>query len=252
MPLADFQEMEKKLDQFYFSIKIKEKKSRYPNFYTYNKLNVQIPKNAYMDAMKRLKIFQKRKGRNPQSIRINGAQILTKSSWEKEKNYHLEYQDTGYTCGPSTLVESLDNLGIETTEAHLSKLAGTTVNGTSHEGLKKAVAAVSKETQIPLRINYYYLKDIGYSGILKAIKDPKTVCGAHGRTGKRGWEIDFKKRKIWKGSFGHYCGIAGISIEKELIELSDPTKGFVTYTWKEFENGINLVGQPSILVLSKP
>jgi ABC-type bacteriocin/lantibiotic exporter with double-glycine peptidase domain len=54
----------------------------------------------------------------------------------------MKYQTRSYTCGPAAIVNALRLFGVEVAEAHVSKLANTTVDGTNVRRMKKALRAL--------------------------------------------------------------------------------------------------------------
>jgi ABC-type bacteriocin/lantibiotic exporter with double-glycine peptidase domain len=51
----------------------------------------------------------------------------------------VKYQTRPYTCGPAAVVNALRLFGLHVPEAHVAKLAGTTVTGTDDRQLMRAL-----------------------------------------------------------------------------------------------------------------
>ena len=50
---------------------------------------------------------------------------------------------------------------------------------------------------------------------------------------------------------GHYVFPISISLTKKTITIADPTKGVITYTLNEFKKGLDLLSQPSLIVIRR-
>ncbi len=79
-------------------------------------------------------------------------------------------QSTGYNCGPAALAAVLNNLGINSTEQELAKLAGTDESGTTMYGLMQAAQEKGlKATGTKLSIDEFQKNDIIFLNIREVL-----------------------------------------------------------------------------------
>lgn len=163
--------------------------------------------------------------------------ISKPSEWVAVPSYKQDKQDTGYTCGPSSMQMALSELGITKSESELAKLMGTTKSGTAHSGFFKAMQSIG------LKCWDKNFSEVGWAGLADALKDKAVAVIVHGNTA--GWP------SYWKNSYGHYVYPVAINLVSERIKIADPTKGVIEYSLSEFKKGMDLVSQPSLIYVSK-
>ena len=161
--------------------------------------------------------------------------------WRYVPSYKMDYQDTGYTCGPTSMSMGLTELfpGSGSREATLAKYAGTTTNGTPHSGL--ATAFMKELDNKGLEGEYYEkgIDDLTLEDIGKSLVNPDEFIIGHGNT--KGWP------SYWLKSYGHYVYLVGVNVKTGQFKIADPTKGVVTYSRREWEAGLRLISQKSYL-----
>lgn len=161
----------------------------------------------------------------------------TPKGWTLTGYFQSDYQDTGYTCGPSSLEMVLSALGIEATESQLARLAGTTTDGTGHSGLYTAASKVNSS----VKHTEYSLSEIGWSGVAKKLKAGSEFI-IHIMTGTL---------PNWEGDYGHYIFLVGVNLDEGLVRVFDPTKGSYTYTYGQIQTAMNQISQKSLLMFYK-
>ena len=73
-------------------------------------------------------------------------------------------QCTGYYCGPNSLQQMFYRLtGIKVSESTIASVAGTTTDGTDHEGLNTAVSWFNKKYNKNIKITWKNFSDLGSS-----------------------------------------------------------------------------------------
>lgn len=84
-------------------------------------------------------------------------------------------QDTSYYCGVSALQKVLFKFGItDFSQKTLAGYAGTTTKGTSHQGIRTAVAMVNKKKGTKITVSEKSFSEIGgWKGIGKILSNPK-------------------------------------------------------------------------------
>ena len=63
-------------------------------------------------------------------------------------------QNNGYYCADAAMQHSLYKFGITVSQSQLAKWAGTTSAGTSHEGIRTAIAMVNKKFGVNKIFNF--------------------------------------------------------------------------------------------------
>ena len=79
-------------------------------------------------------------------------------------------QKTGYTCGPHSLMQCIHRLtGEDVSEMQLASVAGTTTDGTDHEGLETALAWFNREYGYNLKMEWKNFSEVGFEGTQQLI-----------------------------------------------------------------------------------
>lgn len=199
-----------------------------------------VSKSQYLDMMSRFQKFKKAEGRPPLTIQtIKSGQVKTMIN--KLNCYKLHIQKTPVTCGPSSLIMGANCYGIKADESELAKVSGTGPNGTSHQGLMKAVDYLNKKHNKNLRLREQIFSKIGFKGIWdKYLSKGIPVLVHYSTKPLSNWTK-------WEG--GHYSAIKGIS--ESQVEILCSTKGDILYNQKIFAQAMALISQPSLLILEK-
>lgn len=158
-------------------------------------------------------------------------------------SYKYEKQDTAYTCGPSSSVMALSEMGINTTEATMATLEETTKNGTGHTTLISGIRKAGTKAGVTLLVSEAKFLDVGWQKLAEWIRDPKIGVICHGICA--GW----KYYTEYKG--GHYAFPISINMATRTITIADPARGILVYTFDEFKKGLDLLSQPSLIVIRK-
>ena len=79
-------------------------------------------------------------------------------------------QRTGYTCGPHSLMQCIHRLtGEDVSEMTLASVAGTTTDGTDHDGLATALAWFNKQYGYNLKMTWKNFSEVGFEGTQQLI-----------------------------------------------------------------------------------
>ena len=80
-------------------------------------------------------------------------------------------QCTSYWCGPNSLQQCLYRLtGIKVDESTIAGWAGSTTDGTDHEGLNTAVAMFNKKYNKNVKIEWYNFTEVGFDKCKELMK----------------------------------------------------------------------------------
>lgn len=176
----------------------------YPNYLTIpdeNGKKFNIGKTAYMGLFEDVSIFNIKNGRMPNYV---------VASHTANNPLVIDYQNTGYTCGPTSLSMCMQMFGLWVTEQQLSRECGTTKAGTGPSDLIR----VSKKYGLRM---YEIPRNI--QAVRKAINEASPVF-MHINTAYSGGRSCLG----YYGEFGHYIMCYNVTGDK--YNLADPTKGF--------------------------
>ena len=86
-------------------------------------------------------------------------------------------QCTPYYCACNSLQQCFYRLtGIQVSESTIAKVAGTTSNGTGHEGINTAVAWFNRKYDKNIKIEWHNFSDLGWDGLEKCMKNGAVFC----------------------------------------------------------------------------
>ena len=86
-------------------------------------------------------------------------------------------QCTGYYCAPHSIHQAIRKFGItQFTEKQIASWAGTTTSGTGHPGINTAIAKISKESGINLKVQWKNFSDMGESDKERFENIAKILC----------------------------------------------------------------------------
>lgn len=167
------------------------------------------------------------------------------SAWQVVRSYSFDKQDTGYTCGPTSMSMGLTEMfpGTGSREAELARYAGTTTSGTGHEGLRTAFKRVLEMKGLAADSWEQDLSTMTAKQLGAHLANPEIIVICHGMTG--GW-----KEGGWINNYGHYVYPIGVNTSTGQYKIADPTKGVITYSKAGFEAGLKMISQKSILMFS--
>ncbi len=239
--LKDFKDMKTRYEAFI------EKNNREPRWVA-TPTGERVNLSTFKDMLDRYTEFLDQNGREPKVIYMKGTKPST--GWITTGYYKQDKQDTGYTCGPSSLQMALSALGCTVKEDILKKAAGTTRQGTSHEGMLRAIQYATGKCKAQLNGRFIYFKSFGWAGLISGIKRGcEYVIHLKPLPSLR---TDYRGRDVWK-SFqgGHYVYLVGVNPTDKLVAIADPTKGLQVFRMKQMENAMSGVSKESILEICK-
>jgi hypothetical protein len=216
-----------------------------------------VSRERFRDMQLRFDGYWKRYGRQPNYVCVVKFPCDTPTplpplptpttDWILTGLYKQDYQDTSYTCGPSSAQMVFSALGLTFSEKQIASLAGTNTYGTSHQQLYTAMRKLYPK----LDIAEYYLSDIGFNGIIKKLKNNCEII-LHIQT-YPALSKDADGNRVWTNNYGHYIFLVGINPKTQRVRVADPTKGVKDFTYTQITNAINQVrGQKSVMVFYKP
>lgn len=164
--------------------------------------------------------------------------------WQKVPSYTYDAQDTNWTCGPSSSVMALSELGIYAEESKMAVHEKTVVHdGTSPGNLCYGIVEYGKEQGVNLQAWLQRFSDTGWQKLGDMIQDPNIAVIAHGKTG--GW------KSHWIKNYSHYVYPIAINRANGIIEIADPKKGKIMYSLSEFKAGLDMNASSSLIIIKK-
>ena len=113
-------------------------------------------------------------------------------------------QNTGYFCADAAMQHSLHKFGISVSQSQLAKWAGTTTSGTSHEGIRTAIAMVNKKFGVNITVQEKNFSDLGIAGLAKLI------CQKN---------VDAIIHLLYRLKWGHYESINEINVKTNMLKI---------------------------------
>lgn len=235
--IDEFLELKRRWEAFRFTHGRKPK-------YIRTKDGEEIPQCIFDDMILRYENFVKKYNRRPRVVSILSDKWIRTGFWKQDK------QDTGYTCGPSSLQMALSALGCNVSEDVLAKAGGTGTSGTGHEGMLRAVEYASKKCKMKITGRFQYFNGYGWSKVVDGIK-----AGAEYVIHLKplpALKYDYKGRQVWKSfTGGHYVYLVGVNMVDRLVLIADPTKSLRIFGMKQVENAMARISKESLLILRK-
>lgn len=186
---------------------IKDGQYRAQKFYN---LNLRLP-NYVSFGTKKIPIASFK-----QILASRGLKISTYTPhnvWYIVKNLVYDHQDTGYTCGPTSLKMELSAYGMNLNEMGLASFAGSNaVSGTSHQGLITAVNKVNTKYGTHFRAWDKSFTSLGWTGLYKYISHSNPVI--------------LHIKSFLNANSGHYVVLMGLNLKLRLAKLADPSYGY--------------------------
>ena len=226
-----------------------EKHNEAPSYLRFNDKKIGIWVWTYATA--RILAYYNKTGKLPQK------QIVTDVPFKKKETPKKTYkkyghatrsgcdnmgQNTPYFCGVHSLQEVFRNLtGIVVSQSTLASVAGTTTDGTDHDGLNTAVAWFNRNYNKNLKVEWKNFSDLGWGGIKKIVDSSNQDCVIH---------------NCYRNQWGHYEVINNVSdnitVQNSLGDsCGDCYCGYIEYrTQSEFRSYINGISQKSIMVIT--
>lgn len=235
--IDEFLELKRRWEAFGFTHGRKPK-------YIRTKDGEEIPQCIFDDMILRYENFVKKYNRRPRVVSILSDKWIRTGFWKQDK------QDTGYTCGPSSLQMALSALGCNVSEDVLAKAGGTGTSGTGHEGMLRAVEYASKKCKMKITGRFQSFNGYGWSKVVDGIK-----AGAEYVIHLKplpALKYDYKGSLVWRSfTGGHYVYLVGVNMVDRLVLIADPTKGLRIFGMKQVEDAIARISKESLLILKK-
>lgn len=254
-------------------IKFCKKYRRVPRFITIPSLKVKVSFELYLYCLCKIVLFIDKNNKLPNYCNFNEGFISVKQSSKetskKDNNQSTSDkantyiyvskphptkkgcggmgQDTSYYCGVSALQKVLYKFGIrDYSQKTLAGWAGTTTKGTSHQGIRTAVAKVNQLKKTNIKVEEKtFLEVKGWEGIAKILANPKKDIIFH---------------DLYRLEYGHYEVVNQIDLKTGMLKVLNSLGnkcppcycGYVedrrSTFMKQYMDGIS---QKSLIILTK-
>jgi hypothetical protein len=244
IPKADYIQLAKNL------IKFCEKNNRMPSYLNYKNKRIRCRLYVYLFAQA-LAYFNEHK-KLPDTITINYKAFYPPTPKKEYKKYghSTEHgcnnmgQNNSYYCGCHSLQEVFRNLtGKVISQSTIAEVAGTTEDGTDHDGLNTCVAWFNRKYGYNLKVEWKNFSELGWNGIRKIIDSNNQDCIIHNN---------------YRNQWGHYEVVNKVYDDSILVQNSlgdygcgDCYCGYVEdRSPSEYRSYINGISQKSIMVIT--
>ena len=181
---------------------------------------------------------------------INNAPTNSDSGWVKVPLFKQHYQDTDYTCGPSSAQMALSELGINASESQLAELMQTSTAGTGHNGFFSGIKKLADKIKVALSSWDVNFNKTGWDPLPGWLADPNLAVILNVNCGPL--KYDAYGNLIWISyTGGHYIYPIAIHMSQRLIKVADPRKGIVIWTFSQMEKAMAANANPSYLFIKK-
>lgn len=153
-------------------------------------------------------------------------------------------QNTDYYCGCHAVQEIVRNLtGVVVPQRTIAEWAGTTYDGTDHQGLETAIAQINREYGLNLKVKWYNYSELGREGLRKIIESDN---------------MDFLLHLLYRLLYGHYENLNKtyddyVDVQNSLGDRCNENC-FCGYTeeryWSTLESYIAGISQKSVMVVT--
>ena len=151
-------------------------------------------------------------------------------------------QKTGYTCGPHSLMQCIHRLtGEDVSEMELASVAGTTSEGTDHDGLATALAWFNNKYGYNLKMTWKNFSEVGFEGTQQLIDNG--ACFHH---------------ILYRNQYGHY-EVPKFTKEDPIYVLNSLGDncgngycGYIEERWRStHQSYINGISQKSVCIITR-
>jgi len=202
----------------------------------------QVKLLDFLDARIRYFKFVAEKGREPSYVEVKVSQAdqnIQDDGWITTGYFKQDYQDTGYTCGPSSLQMALSALGCDVVESQLAKWAGTTTAGTTVAGIGAGVSKAAAQCKMNIQWSNPSFSSLGWDKIAQGIQEGQEFI-LHVLTYPY-LRVDANNQRVWTANYGHFIYLVGVNPKMRLVKVADPTKGIRTFTYDQMASAMKAV-----------
>jgi len=150
----------------------------------------RLSREQYIAMVKNVWEYERKNKKHPLTVPIPVIKTYKKYGHATKYGCDNKGQNNGYYCGCHSLQEVFRNLtGIVVPQSTIASWAGTTTDGTDHEGLNTAVAQFNRKYGKNLTVTWYNFSDLGWNKLKAIINSNNQDCVWH---------------NLYRNQWGHY------------------------------------------------
>ena len=225
-------------------IKYVQKNKRMPSYAVWG--NIHIAPEVYCYMYARAVVYYAQNGKLPKTVYVDTSLFKKKTKHGHATKHGCDNmgQNNGYYCGCHSIQEVLRNLtGIVVSQSTIASVAGTTSDGTCHDGLNTAIAWFNRKYGYNLTVEWKNFSDLNWNGIKKIMESNNQDCIIH---------------NLYRNQWGHYETINKVLDDNTYVQNSLGNHcddgcycGYVEDRSKsEFRSYISGISQKSIMIIT--
>lgn len=125
----------------------------------------------YRGMVKTVRAYKKKHGKNPEKIIVQYSPVIKLHDYITETGCSGMGQCTPHNCADNSLQQCFYRLtGIRVSESEIAEWAGTTSDGTDHEGINTAVEMFNRKYNKNVKIVWYNFSELGFDKCKELMK----------------------------------------------------------------------------------
>ena len=200
-----------------------DKKGKAPSYLKFNNFKIGVKAWAYATA--RVVVYNWEKKRLPNKVIVTYKPFYVAPKPKPEPKppeptpsyqkygHSDEYgcnnrgQNNGYYCGPHSLQEVFRNLtDIVVSQDTIAEVAGTSYDGTDHDGLNTAVAWFNRNYDQNLSVEWKNFSEIGWDGVRNIVNSNNQDCVIHNLY-RRDGDFGYGHYEVINEVYDDYCDV---------------------------------------------
>lgn len=225
-------------------IKYVQANKRMPSYAVWG--NIHIAPEVYCYMFARAVVYYVNNGKLPKTVYVDTSLFKKKQKYGHATKHGCDNigQNNGHYCGPHSIQEVIRNLtGVVVPQSTIASWAGTTSDGTDHQGLNTAVAMFNKKYGYNLSVEWKNFSELGWNGIKQITESKNKDCVIH---------------NLYRNQWGHYEVANKILTDSVYVQNSLGNYcddgcycGYVEdRSQSEFRSYISGISQKSIMVIT--
>jgi len=204
----------------------------------------KLSREQYIAMVKTVWEYERKNKKHPLTVPIPPIKTYKKYGHANKSGCDNRGQNNSYYCGCHSLQEIFRNLtGIVVPQSTIASWAGTTTDGTDHDGLNTAVEIFNRKYNKKLSVKWYNFSELKWNGIRTIINSNNQDCVIH---------------NLYRNQWGHYEVINKVydtycDVQNSLGDYCDNGCycGYVEErSFNTFQSYLNGISQKSVMVIT--
>ena len=186
----------------------------------------------------------------PYNIRLEQIQTDSNGCFNGTNIIEVHQDETGSgTCGPSSSAETSPKIFGVPIDKYVFGAAEKTDTGTAPANLISGYINVAAQHGVKLEGVIKNFSDVGWTGLGQLVAHPDYIVIVEGMTA--GLRQDINGNSIYTGDDEHYVAPKTVCINGQKIEIADPDRDLIWYSFDTFAQFMSLESNPSLLILQR-